>query len=349
MRALLAALCLFAALPAHAEEKPGETKFVIATFGGLLGKQVRENIELYTKPRGIQATFVEAGSADILAKIRAQRNAPQYDLVLLNDQTFIVGKALGLVQKIDPAEVPNAQFLRPGLESHDGYGAPYEINPVGWVYRRDKFAQAGVPVPDTWRAVTDKRLAGRVITFNFTSFYTVLEMVGLQLSAGKTEADSSEIWPFMQTMYDNRSIIVATPGQAEDLTKSGEAWAYPCTAERAYLMQQQGVDVGFAPAKDALLSLTNYMVPVAHAPHPINAQRVLNWILSPEIQTRMAQAGAVVPVNSTVPLTPELKVRLGLDPEQDIPRFRTMDVATVNDQFTAWSEGFDKMMSKPRP
>jgi ABC-type Fe3+ transport system substrate-binding protein len=76
---------------------------------------------------------------------------------------------------------------------------------------------------------------------------------------------------------------------------------------------------------------------------------VLNWILGPEVQTRMAQAGAVVPVNSTVPLTPDLKARLGLDPDKDIPRFRTMDVATVNEQFTAWSEGFDKMMSKPRP
>jgi hypothetical protein len=63
----------------------------------------------------------------------------------------------------------------------------------------------------------------------------------------------------------------------------------------------------------------------------------------------MAQAGAVVPVNSTVPLTPELKTRLGFAPDKDVPRFRAMDVAEVNDQFTAWSEGFDKLMSKPRP
>ncbi len=346
MRWLWVALCLLT-IPAHAQA-PGENRVVIATFGGLLGKLVRENVELYTKPLGIQAVFVEAASADILAKIRAQRSAPQYDLALLNDQTFVVAKGLGLIQKLDLAEVPNARALRPGLLGADLYGAPYEINPVGWIYRRDKLAAAGVPAPDTWRAVADKRLVGRVVMFNFSSFYSVLTMAGLQLSAGKTVADDSEIWPFMQALYENRTIVVAAPGQAEELAKSGEAWVYPGTAQRALLLKEQGVDVGFAPAGDALLSLTNYMVPIAKAPHPVNAQRVLNWILGPEIQARMARQGAIVPVNASVVLGPELMARLGFGGALEVPAFRVLDVETVNDRFGAWSEGFDKVMSRAR-
>ena len=347
MRLIVLAVGLFLSTAAVAQPA-GENRVVIATFGGLLGKLVRENVELYTKPLGIQAVFVEAGSADILAKIRAQKGAPQYDLALLNDQTFVVAKNLGLVQKLDPAEVPNLRSLRADLVSSDGYGAPYEINPVGWAYRVDKLREAGVPPPETWRAVTDARLAGRVITFNFSSFYTVLAMAGLELSAGKTVGDSSEIWPVMQQLYDNRTKVVANPGQAEELAKSGEAWVYPATAERAYLLREQGVDIGFSPARDALLSLTNYMVPVAHAPHPVNAQRVLNWIIGPEIQARMAQAGAIVPVNATIQLSPALKARLGFDPAGEVPAFRVLDVAAVNEQFGEWSERFDKLMSRPR-
>lgn len=338
--------CLLA-LPAAAQA-PGESRVVIATFGGLLGKLVRENVELYTKPLGIQAVFVEAASADILAKIRAQRSAPQYDLALLNDQTFVVAKNLGLVAKLDLADVPNARALRPGLLGTDGFGAPYEINPVGWIYRRDKLAAAGVPAPSTWRAVGDPRLAGRVVTFNFSSFYSVLTMAGLQLSAGKTVADESEIWPFMNVLYMNRTIVVAAPGQAEELTKSGEAWVYPGTAQRALLLKEQGVDVGFSVASDALLSLTNYMVPIAKAPHPVNAQRVLNWILGPEMQARMARQGAIVPVNASVVLEPVLMERLGFGGAVEVPAFRELDVATVNERFGTWSEGFDKIMSKPR-
>ena len=347
MRALLILLLLVAGTgPLAAQPKPGEARVVIAIFGGLLGKAVRENVEAYTKPLGIQAVFVESASADILAKVRAQKSAPQYDLALLNDQTFVVAKGLGLLAKIDLAEVPNAAALRPGLLTIDGHGAPYEINPIGYVYRRDKLAAAGVPVPDTWRAVLDPRLAGRVITFSFSTFYTPLQMVGLELSAGKTAHDDAEIWAFMRGMKANRTLVVPTPGQAEQLTKSGEAWVYACSAARGLLLQSQGVDVGFAPARDALMSLTNYIAPVRGAPHPVNAQRVLNWIIGPEVQTRLAEQGAVVPVNKDVVLSPELKARMGFDPAQPIPEFRTLDVETLNENFGTWSEQFDKIMSQ---
>ena len=330
---------------ASSQSRTAEGRVVIATFGGLLGKLVRANVELFTKPLGIEAVFVEGASTDILAKLRAQRMAPQFDLALLNDQTFVVARSLGLIQPLDPAEVPNAVALRPGLLDAHGFGAPYEINPVGYLYRRDKLAAAGVAPPGTWRAVQDPRLAGRVITYDFAAFYAPLQMVGLELSADKPITDDSEIWPFMRTMKANRTIVIANPGQAEELIKSGEAWVCPATAERALLLQQQGVDVGFAPATDALMSLTNYMAPVKNAQHPVAAQRVLNWILSKEVQSRAAKDAAVVPVNAQVELSPALKQRLGFAPDRPVPPFRELDVAVLNDQFPAWSERFDKIMA----
>ncbi|GAC1347668.1 MAG: ABC transporter substrate-binding protein [Acetobacteraceae bacterium] len=345
MKTLLAVLLLIAT-PAVAQLPPIEDRVVVATFGGLLGRAVKENIELFTKPLGIQVVIVENASADILAKMRAQRSAPQFDLALLNDQTFVVAKALGLIEKLDPAQVPNAALLRPGLLMPDGYGAPYEINPVGYIYRRDKLAAAGVAAPDSWRAVADPKLDGRVVTFTFSSFYTPLMMMGLQMSAGKTINEDGEIWPFLRHMRGNHSIVVAAPGQAEELARSGEAWVYPGTAERALLLRDQGVDVGFAPARDALLALTNYMVPVRNAPHKVAAQRVLNWILGTPIQTRMAQQGAVVPVNKDVQLGPELKTRLGFAPDQDIPAFRPIDIEALNAHFSELAEGFDKTMAR---
>jgi len=103
--------------------------------------------------------------------------------------------------------------------------------------------------------------------------------------------------------------------------------------------------VGFAPAGDALLALTNFMAPIKNAPHPVNAQRVLNWILGNEVQTRMATEGAVVPVNAGVQLAPAVKERLGFAPDQDVPAFRVLDVPALNEQFGAWSERFDKIMA----
>ena len=330
---------------ALAQPRPIESRVVIATFGGLLGKLVRANVELFTKPAGIDAVFVEGGSADILAKLRAQKNAPQFDLALLNDQTFVVADALGLIAPLDRTEVPNAASLRPGCVTAKGFGAAYEINPIGYMYRRDRLAAAGVPPPGTWRAVLDPRLAGRVITYSFSAFYTPLQMAGLELSRGRPISEDGEIWLFMRAMKDNRTIVVANPGQVEDLMKAGEAWVAPATANRTLLLQQQGADVGFSPCTDALMSLTNYMAPVKGCQHPVAAQRVLNWILSPEVQERAARDAAVVPVNGTVALSPALKQRMGFPPDQPVPSFKELDVATLNDEFGAWSEQFDKIMA----
>jgi putative spermidine/putrescine transport system substrate-binding protein len=344
-RFLLAALVFFAN-PAHAEPPPIENRIVIATFGGLLGRAVKENVERFTKPLGIEVVIVESASADILAKMRAQKSKPQFDLALLNDQTFVVAKALGLIEKINPAEVPNAALLKPGLLTPDGYGAPYEINPTGYIYRRDKLAEAGVGPLNTWRSVADPKLAGRVVTFTFASFYTPILMCGLEISAGKKLPDESEIWPFLEAMHRNRTIVLAQPSQAEELAKSGEAWVYPGTAERALLLRNQGVDVGFTPASDALLPLTNFMVPVLGAPHPVAAQRVLNWILGTEIQTHSAEIGAIVPVNAQVVLTPEQKSRLGFAADKEIPAFLPIDVETLNEHFTDLTEHFSKTMAQ---
>ncbi len=343
---LIAAATPAAMRPAWAAPPTIEGRVVIATFGGLLGKAVKENVERFTKPLGIDVVVVESASADILAKMRAQKLAPQYDLVLLNDQTFVVAKALGLIEKIDPAEVPNAKKLNPGLLTPDGYGAPYEINPVGYVYRRDKLAAAGVRPLDTWRSVADPKLDGRVVTFTFASFYTPLLMVGLERSASKALPDESEVWPFLTQMRDNHTIVVAAPSQAEELAKTGEAWVYPGTAERALLLRNQGVDVAFSPAHDAMLSLTNYMVPVRNAPHKVAAQRVLNWILSTEIQARAAEDGAVVPVNAEVQLSADQKSRMGFDPQVDIPPFLKLDIDTLNEMFPDLTEHFAKTMSR---
>jgi len=344
---LLTAALIAASMPtATAAPPPIENKVVIATFGGLLGKAVRENVERFTKPLGIELVVVESASADILAKMRAQRSAPQYDLALLNDQTFVVAKALGLIEKIDLSEVPNARLLRPGLLTPDGYGAPYEINPVGYIYRRDKLAEAGVGPLDSWRSVADPKLNGRVVTFSFASFYTPLLMVELEASAGKALPDESEIWPFLTKLRDNRTIVIAAPSQAEELAKTGEAWVYPGTAERALLLRDQGVDVAFSPARDAMLPLTNYMVPVRNAQHKVAAQRVLNWILGTEIQTRAAEEGAVVPVNVEVTLTADQKARMGFDPQKDIPPFLKIDVETLNDRFPDLTERFAKTMAR---
>ncbi len=99
-------------------------------------------IDSYAKPNGIEAVYVEGASNDHLAKARAQKSSPQMDLFVGNDQTFAVAKSLDLLAKVDPKLVPNILDVAPAYRDKDGFGQFYEINPVGLVYRTDKFKEA---------------------------------------------------------------------------------------------------------------------------------------------------------------------------------------------------------------
>ena len=136
MRLVLLGLCLLLAAPAGAQTpmgvqpgRAGEDRVVVAIFGGLLGRAIRENVALWARPLGVQTVFVEGSSGDLLAKLRAQRGAPQFDVALLNDQSFVIARNMGLIDKPDPAVVTNLATLRAGFGRADGFGVPYEVNP----------------------------------------------------------------------------------------------------------------------------------------------------------------------------------------------------------------------------
>lgn len=342
---LIAAAALLAALPVAAQEPKLENRVVVGIFGGLLGQQLRGFIDPYMKPLGVEVVYVEGTSNDHLAKVRAQRANPQTDLFVGNDQTFAVAKSLGLVAKIDPKLVPNIGKVRPEYRDKDGYGQFYEINPVGLVYRSDKFAEAKLD-PSSWMVYADPGLKGRGILFPPTVSYGFHLLIGLANGHKKDERDISAAWPDLQKIVANGAVVVPTPGQAEQMAGRGEGWVYVSSAARAQLLRDQGAPMGFSIPKEGTIVFPNFMAPVANSKSPVAAQRILNHMLSKEVQGQLVQVGAVAPVSSEVELTPQLKARLGFDADKPLPTFDVLKVDAINDQLDQWVERFNRTVSR---
>jgi putative spermidine/putrescine transport system substrate-binding protein len=324
-----------------------EKRVVIGTFGGLLGQQLRAIIDSYTKPLGIETVYVESTSNGLLAKVRAQRNNPQLDLFVGNDQTFLIAKSLGLIAKLDPKLVTNLKYVRPQYRDSDGYGQFYEINPVGFVYRTDKFAEAGIPKPTSWSALSDPKLKGRVTLFSPTVSFGFHYLIGLSLAAGKGESDISPAWTELTKVIDNQASVVTTPGQADDMAIRGESWVYVCSAVRAKLAKEAGTPIGFSIPTDAPpIAFPNFIAPVMNAKSPVLAQLIINHMISKAAQTDDVNTGAVVPVNTQVELSPELKDRLGFDPQKPLPAIHVLNVAAINKQLDGWVDRFNRAVTR---
>jgi ABC-type Fe3+ transport system substrate-binding protein len=155
----------------------------------------------------------------------------------------------------------------------------------------------------------------------------------------------SPAWATLEKIRANDPIISQTPGQAETAAGRGEGWIYVSSAERANLLVKQGAPIGFAIAKEGAIALPNCIAPTKGSKSPIAAQRVLNHMISKEVQTEMATDSAVAPVNAEVELPGPLKQRLGFDPDKPLPALRPVDVVAVNRQLDGWVERFNRLFS----
>ena len=100
-----------AALMATSALAAGET-ITINSFGGAYEKAHRQCIiDPFEKETGATVQIVTAYSADAFAQLRAQKDAPQFDVIHFSGGQEIVGAKEGLLSPIDPASLSNAENL----------------------------------------------------------------------------------------------------------------------------------------------------------------------------------------------------------------------------------------------
>jgi putative spermidine/putrescine transport system substrate-binding protein len=85
-----------------------EKTITINSFGGSYEQAHRKCvIDPFEKETGAKVNIVTAYSADAFAQLRAQKAAPQYDVIHFSGGQEVVAAKEGLVSAIEAAKVPN--------------------------------------------------------------------------------------------------------------------------------------------------------------------------------------------------------------------------------------------------
>jgi putative spermidine/putrescine transport system substrate-binding protein len=333
------------AFPVLAQAPTAASRLVVGVVGGTLGQEFRTRILEFTKPANVETVFVEGTTTDLLARVRAQKDNPQIDLFIANDRTFATAKSLGLLEKLDPKLIPNLSKVRSEYKDPDGYGQAFELQVLGWCYRTDKFAEAGIPRPTSWSVYEDPRLKGRAILFNPTVSFGYFMLIGIAKGSGQDERDISVAWAKLDRIVANKAIVASTPGQAETLAGGGEGWIYVCPASRGKLARDQGAPIGFSVPEEAAISYLDYYAPVRNAKNGVVAQRVINHLISVEVQTKRAYETAMAPINLEVVMTPEIKERMGFEKDKPAPSYYVPNVEVIIKQLDDWVDRFNRATS----
>jgi putative spermidine/putrescine transport system substrate-binding protein len=261
----------------------------------------------------------------------------------------VAGKQQGLYAKLDPAIVTNLRDVIPlGRDADDIGVASYLIATV-IQYNTQAYADAGIPPPTSWEDLWDPRLKGKValLTFNVAASQDLVAI--LTRVQGGTEADVRPGIRKLKSLRDsgNLAAFAATPAELDNMLIQKQAWATVQSSPRPLILKLKGAPIDAAFPKEGAGFFTNYFDVVRNAPHPKNAQVLVNFLISPEIQRLIAEEAVATPILKGVPGPKSLEGKMPTT-EQGLAGLIRIDRATMNRELEKWADMWNREVESKR-
>lgn len=316
----------------------------INSFGGAYEEAHRKCIITpFEQENGATVQIVTAYSADAFAQLRAQKDAPQFDVIHFSGGQEIVGAAEGLLSPIDEAKLSNAADLYPFAKANlaGGEGPAYSIAAIGLVYNSETAPKA----PSSWADLKDPAFADHLVLTDISNGYGMLGFLMLnQVSGG----DLDNIQPGLDAVTEllgNGAIVVSTSPEIQQEFAQNDAWVAPYASDYAFTLRKAGLPAKFVQGSEgtpASYITTNL---VSGRPNQDLALKFIDKTISPEAQACFAEALRYSPTNAKAELSAEVAadVAYGEDGVKGLLRF---DPKVIEANRAKWVEAWNKTIAR---
>lgn len=236
----------------------------------------------------------ETKSTGVVNRLIAEGRRPQADVFWSNDpvRPFLL-VARGLVQ---PYLSPEAGAIPPAFKAPDGTWTGFAARARVLLVNRNRVPREATP--RSVRDLADPRWRGQTAIANPLYGTTTMHVAALFLDLG--DADGRR---FMESLKANGVRIASSNGEVKRLVAGGEVAFGIADTDDAFEAAKAGAPVEIVyPDQDRLgtLVMPTTTVLVRGAPHPEAGRRLIDYLLTAEVEQRMAES-AHVPVRSGVP------------------------------------------------
>ncbi|MDR5826921.1 ABC transporter substrate-binding protein [Caballeronia sp. LP006] len=305
----------------HAQSAdPKDIVLRVSSWGGKSTQtQIKYAGDIFTNKTGVKVQFIDGASIDHVAKLVAAngRNVP-YDVVLLDGDVRAQAIKAGVLQKLDPAKVPNVNFALDLAKNAQGYAPDFDFVSAIFVYNADKFQQAGIPAPSSWKDLWNPKLAGHVALPDLANGAGRALLIETSRLNGGDEGNLDKA--VAEIAKINARTFWQTSQQAEQLIKSGDIWLTVIADGRAYALQDAYKPARAVRPTEGSIAFASTADIVKGTPHPELAAQFLNEIYGALYQLGNATDFYYGPTNRllapVIEADPQLAAKLIYKPEQ---------------------------------
>jgi putative spermidine/putrescine transport system substrate-binding protein len=150
--------------------------------GGDYEQLVRKLVVVpFEKKTGATVSITPGSGAQILTRLRAEKQSPSQDFVVLDSGPAALAISDGLLEKINPANVPNLKDLDQVAQDKQGYGPIIHSHSIGLAYHAGLVKKAA---PQSWSDLWNPIYKDSLLLMNITQTPGYLFFLQINLMNG---------------------------------------------------------------------------------------------------------------------------------------------------------------------
>jgi iron(III) transport system substrate-binding protein len=259
----------------------GALRIYLNPFGPTLSDQ-------FTVDTGIETEIADLGGGEILARIAAEANNPQWDVVVLDGHGSLQALADQgqLLTGVEPANLANLNADGTALVPADHSWFPFSQHAAAVIaYNTNSLSAA--EAPQSWDDLTDATYAplGMADPAVAAPAYPVVSWFFESLGTEGAEAYFGEILDNGLNTYDKN-------GPVGEALISGEVPVAALQEQNVYGLVEAGEPVSFVWPEEGAPGVVRASAISAETPRPCAAAKLVDWMLDPaNVQYLMENGG----------------------------------------------------------
>lgn len=292
----------------------------------------------------VKVQYVAGVSTELLARLQAQRNNQELDVVILDDGPMYQAVEFGLCDQLaaDPVYETLSPASRMTGAEKNAVGIGYLA--LGLVYNTATFEKNGWAAPKSWKDLARPEFKGKVSVMSITNTFGLGALVSYAKIAGGSESDIGPGFDYLiKNIKPNVLAFIPTSGQLSSVFQNGEVNIAAWSNDRANALQESGFPAGFAFPEEGAVATLVAACPVKKATANPMAQEFVRFLLKPEIQAILAEGAQLSPANTQTQLPPELAGKLA---SEDRNRLVKIDWSVANPKRSEWTRRWTREVER---
>jgi putative spermidine/putrescine transport system substrate-binding protein len=296
------------AFAATAKSFAGKTLHV-QFWSGPEGDNIQRNVvEPFKEETGAEVIVDYGFTSGSIAKIRAQKNSPQLDVVLMDDIGVVTVAPEGLLQPLDLSKIPNAADVDPRFVIANSMGIGFFTYVDTLLFNTQAYPQP----PTTWRELWSDKLRNKVAVPSSNQTPALHMVIVAARLAGGDQHNPDPGFELLGKLKPNVHSFAENTAQMAELLKSRDIELLGWTSYifKEYMDKGYPIENTFAVKEGVFATPACAAIPKGHPGPQELAELFVNKCLDAKAQEGMAKGLWFGPTNRKANIPPEVAKRV---------------------------------------